>query len=439
MALTSPYRRFYLEPMRLKIGRGPAGRRGLLRDHADFRRLWVGDAISKLGSALVILTIPVLAATTLEASTWEIGLLAACASLPFLLIGLPVGAWADRVRRRPVLVAADLARAAVLAWVPVGAALGVLTIEQLFIVELLVGAGSVFFDVSKGAYLPTLIGRDRLVEGNGRLEANRTVAYLAGPAIGGQLLLWLGAPLTVIGTVGGYLWSAVWLGSIRTREPPPTNAGDRRLRREIGDGLRFVWSQPFMRATVLYTTSAVLFLGIRYAVEVLFLLRTVGLSAAGIGALFTVAGLGAVAGAILAARIAGRLGRTRTVLVSSLGIAAASLLIPVTGPGARLLCYAAGAALSAFAITVNNITTVSLRQLLCPDRLLGRMQATSRFLAWATLPLGGVAGGALGTALGLRATLWLTAAGLVLSPLILIRSPVMRARDLPEATPAARS
>jgi predicted MFS family arabinose efflux permease len=397
-----------------------AGHRGLLRDHADFRRLWVGDAISKLGSSLVLLAVPLLAATTLDASTWEVGLLTACASLPFLLIGLPVGAWADRIRRRPVLVAADLARAAILAWVPLGAALGVLTVEQLYIVELLVGAGTVFFDVSQGAYVPALIGRDRLVDGNGRLEANRTVAYLAGPTIGGQLVLWLGAPLTVAGTVLGYLWSALWLGSIRTKEPPPAASRDRHLWREIGDGLRFVWGQPFIRATALYGTVAVLFLGTRYAVEVLFLLRTVGVSAAGIGALLTVAGTGAVAGAVLAARIAGRLGRTRTVLASSLGIAAASLLIPVTGPGVRLSCFAAGAALSAFSITVNNVVVVSLRQAMCPDHLLGRMNASCRFLAWATLPLGGVAGGALGTVLGLRATLWLSAAGLVLAPLLLL-------------------
>lgn len=408
------------------------GHPGLLRTHADFRRLWLADAISKLGGSLVVLALPLLAATTLAASTWEVALLSSFATLPFLVIGLPVGAWVDRIRRRPVLIPADLSRAAVLAWVPVAAALGVLTVEQLYAVQLLVGVGTVCFDVSHGAYLPGLIGRSRLVEGRSRLEANRAIAYASGPAIGGQLVQWLGAPLTVLGTVLAFVWSARWLAVVRFREPPPRVTGDHHLLREIGDGLRFVWGQPFIRATALHATTAVLFLSTRYAVEVLFLLRTIGLQPAGIGALMTVAGLGAVAGAVLANRLARAFGRARTVLLSGLGLALAGLLVPLTGPGLGLLWFAAGAGLAAFSIIVTTVVGVSVRQLLCPDHLLGRMGATTRFLAWATLPLGGLVGGALGTALGLRATLWLTGVGLLLASLWLLLSPACRARDLPD-------
>lgn len=408
---------------------------GLIRSHTDFRRLWIGDGLSKIGSSVVVLAIPLLAATTLDASTWEIALLMTFGSLPFLLIGLPIGAWADRLRRRPILIAADLGRAALLAWIPIAAALGVLTIEQLYAVELLVGVGTAFFDVSLGAYLPTLIGRSRLVEGNGRLEANRSVAYTAGPTIGGQLVGWLGAPLAVAAAVVGYLWSAAWLASIRTREQPPPRLAQPNLLREIGDGLRFVLRQPFIRATTIHATFAVLFLGTRYAVEVLFLLRTVGLSPAVIGALVAVAGVAAVAGAVAANRIAGRLGRTRTVLLTGLAMGGFSLLIPLTTDGAGLLFFAVGAGMVSFAIIVNRVAGISLAQTLCPDHLLGRMNATTRFLAWATLPLGGVVGGALGTALGLRATLWVTAVGLLLSSLWLVLTPACRARDLPEAEP----
>lgn len=403
----------------------------LIRTHADFRRLWIGDGISKIGSSVTILAVPLLAASALEASTWQVALLTTFASLPFLLIGLPVGAWADRVRRRPVLVAADLTRAVALGWIPVAVVLDVLTVEQVYAVQLLVGVGTVLFDVCQGAYLPTLVGRQRLMEGNGLLEVNRTVAYSAGPTIGGQAVQWLGASLAVVGAVAGYLWSAAWIASIRTPEPPPPDAAGRHLVREIRDGLRFVLGKPFVRATTLFATTAVLCLATRYAIEVLFLLRTVGLSAGGIGVLMTVAGIGAVAGAVVANRIGRALGRVRAVLVSSVAMGVSSLLIPLTTAGSGLVLYGAGAGLVAFWITVNNVIAVSLRQTLCPDRLLGRMNATSRFLAWASLPAGGVAGGALGTALGLRATLWLTAVGLLLSSAWVLLSPACRARDLP--------
>lgn len=410
---------------------------GLIRAHADFRRLWIGDGVSKLGGSIVLLALPVLAATVLDASTWQVTLLSTFAGMPLLLIGLPVGAWADRMRRRPVLVVADLGRAAVLAWVPVAAVLGLLTVEQLYIVEILVGVGTVFFDVSQGAYLPALVGRTRLVDANSRLAANHTVAHSAGPTIGGQFVQWLGAPLAVAAAAVGYLWSAVWIASIRAPEPPPSTDRNRQLIREIRDGLRFVLGQPFIRATTAHATTAVLFLATRYAVDVLFLLRTVGLTPSGIGVLMTVSGLGAVTGAATATRIARTFGRTRTVLLCGLTMGLASLLIPITGRGAGLVCYALGAGTVSLSITVHNVTGVSLRQQLCPDSLLGRMNATSRFLAWATLPLGGLLGGALGTAFGLRTTMWLAAAGVLLSSLWLVLSPTCRARDYP-ATPSRR-
>jgi MFS family permease len=404
---------------------------GLISSHANFRNLWIGDGVSKLGSQVVVFVMPVLAATTMGASTWEVGLLTTFAGLPFLLIGLPVGAWSDRIRRRPLLVAADIGRAATLAWVPVGYVLGVLTVVQLYVVQLMVGVGTVFFDVSQGAYLPDLVGRSRLVEANGRLEANRTVAFTAGPTVGGQLIQWLGAPLALVTTVLSYLSSAAWLASIRTQERRLPASDQRNLSREMADGIRFVIRQPFIRATTLHATTAVLCLSTRYSVEVLFLLRTVGLTPRTIGLLMSLTGLGAVGGAVLASRIGQAVGRTRTVLLSGLGMGLFALLIPLTSDGIGLLAYVVGAGMVSFWITANNVIAVSLRQTLCPDDLLGRMNASTRLLAWATLPLGGIVGGALGTSLGLRPTIWLTSAGLLLSVLWLVFSPTCRARDLP--------
>lgn len=405
----------------------------LIRMHPDFRRLWIGDGISKVGSGTVTLAMPVLAATTLEATTWEVALLATFAGLPWLLIGLPVGAWVDRLRRRPLMIAADVARAAALSWVPVAALLGVLAVPQLYIVQIVVGAGTVLFDISAGAYLPSLVGRGpQLVAANGVLEANRSVAHAAGPATAGQLVQWFGAPLTLIGSVIGYLWSALWLAAIRTPEPAPARSAKPSLSREIREGLRFVWHQPLIRATTLHGSVAVLCLSTRYAIEVLFLLRDVGTSPGVIGALFAAAGVAAVMGALVASRIAHAIGRTRTLLVSGLAMGLGSLLIPLTGTGPRLAFYVAGAGMVAFWIVVNRVVSASLRQVLCPDRLLGRMNATATFLAWATLPLGGVVGGALGTAVGLRGALWCTSIGLLLSWLLLVFSPACRARDLPD-------
>lgn len=243
---------------------------------------------------------------------------------------------------------------------PVAAVLGLLTIEQLYIVELPVGIGTVLFDVSEGAYLPALVGRSRLVDANSRLAANRTVAYSAGPTIGGQVVQWLGAPLAVALSSFGFLWSAVWIAAIRTSERSPSTDHNRRLLREIRDGLRFVLGQPFIRATTFHATTAVLFLATRYAVDVLFLLRTVGLSPGGIGVLMTISGLGAVIGAATATRIARIVGRTGTVLVCSLAMGVSSLLIPITSRGAGLVCYALGAGTVSLSITVQNITAVSL-------------------------------------------------------------------------------
>ena len=398
---------------------------GLLTTHRGFRQLWIGDGLSKVGSQVAILAMPVLAATALDASTWEVALLATCGYLPQLLVGLPVGAWADRMRRRPVLIAADLGRAAALLTVPVAAWFGLLTLEQLYAVEFLVGVGTVVFDIFQASYVPGLVGRPNLVEANGRLELTRTVGFSAGPVLSGQLVQWAGPALATLGTAAGFLWSAAWVSSVRTPEAPP-EATEPHLAREIRDGLRFVMRQPFIRATTLFASAAVAFLATRYAVETLFLLRTVGLTPAWIGFVVTVAGFGAVGGAFAAALVARVLGGVRTVAVSSVTMGLASLLIPLTTAGLGLTFYAVGSGLVGFSIMVNNVVSVSLQQAVCPDDMLGRMNASSRFIAWAMLPFGGVIGGALGTAVGLRATMWITAAGLLGSSLVLVGSRALR-------------
>lgn len=403
-------------------------RSGLISRHGDFRRLWIGNAVSQVGTQVSMLAVPLLAVLTLHASTFQVGLLTAAENAAFLLIGLPAGAWVDRLRRRPVLIAGDLLRAALLASLPLAAALGVLTLGQLYAVVFAVGVCTVFFDIAYQSYLPSLVGREHLVEANGRLEANRGVAYAVGPTVAGYLVQALTAPFALLVDAASFAWSAWWNVAIQHREPPPA-AAHRSLRREITAGLRQVFGHPVLRATAGYGSCTVLFMALARAVEVVFLVRTVHLSPAGIGLLYSLSSLGAVAGALVGAPVGRRLGPSRTMLWSALVAHLFMLLIPLTGPGLRLAYYAVGVAVSSLCIVVFNIVSVSYRQTLCPDHLLGRMNATMRFMIWGALPVGGLIGGALGTALGLRATLWVSAFGGLLAVGWLVASPLSNTRE----------
>jgi MFS family permease len=404
-------------------------RPGLISRHGDFRRLWIGNAVSQVGTQISMLAVPLLAVLTLHASTFQVGALTAAENAAFLLIGLPAGAWVDRLRRRPVLIAGDVLRAALLASLPLAAALRVLTLAQLYTVVIAVGVGTVFFDVAYQSYLPSLVGREHLVEANGRLEANRSVAYAVGPTVAGYLVQAFTAPFALLVDAVSFAWSAWWIVAIRHREPLPVAPPHRSLRREIIAGLRQIFGHPVLRAIAVYGSWTVLFMALARAVEVVFLIRTVHLSPAGIGLLYSLSSLGAVAGALVGAPIGRRLGPSRAMLWSALVAHLFMLLIPLTGPGARLLCYAFGVAVSSLCIVVFNIVSVSYRQTLCPDHMLGRMNATMRFMIWGALPVGGLIGGALGTALGLRPTLWVSAFGGLLAVGWLVASPLWNARE----------
>jgi MFS family permease len=406
-------------------------KRGLILGHPDFRRLWLGETVSEFGTQISVLAMPLTAVATLHASTFQVALLTALQTAAFLLIGLPAGAWVDRMRRRPVLIGADIVRALLLASVPVAAVLHVLTLGQLYLVVFVTGLATVFFDVAYQSYLPLLVGREHLIEGNGRLEASHSVARTGGPTIAGYLVQAVTAPVALLADATSFLWSAAWIGRIRHREPVPARAARPALRQEIGAGLRVVLDHPVLRAIASYGATVVLFMSLERAIEVVFLLRTLRLSASGIGVLYSLSSIGSVLGAFAAAPLTRRVGQARMILLSALGANASMLLIPLSGRGAGLAFYAVGSGAASFCIVVSNIVSVSFRQALIPDHLLGRVNATMRFLLWGTLPVGGLIGGALGTAIGLRATLWVAAVGGVLSVLWLVASPLRRGRDLP--------
>src|ERR671931_2484054 len=252
-------------------------RRSLWRD-ADFMRLWTAESVSRRGSQVSLLALPLVAITVLHASTFEGGLLSTAEFAPFILVGLPAGVWVDRLRRRPVLIAGDLGRALALASIPVAYWLDVLSIGQLYAVGFVTGVLTVFFDVAYQSYLPSLVEPEQLIEGNAKLEISNSGASIAGPGLAGGLIQLVTAPLAVLADAISFLASAVFVGAIRRREPPPAGDQDRArarggMRREIAEGLRYVLGHRLLRWIAVTTASANLFSSMITAILVLYLVR----------------------------------------------------------------------------------------------------------------------------------------------------------------------
>ncbi|MBB4684985.1 MFS transporter [Amycolatopsis jiangsuensis] len=412
-------------------------RRDSLLFHADFRRLWAGDTASQLGTFVGATAIPLLAAVTLAATPFEMGLLTAAETVGFLLIGLPAGVWVDRLRKRPLMLAADLVRAVLLLSIPAAWWTGVLTMTQVLAVVLFTGFATVFFDVSYQAYLPALVGRRRLLEGNAKLQGVQSSAQIAGPSLAGVLVQFLGAASTIVVTGAGYLTSALCLWRIRTVEASGSRTGRERLLPQMVEGLRFVTADRPLRAIVACTATANLFGAAAQAVEVLFLTRRAGLAPAEVGVLLAVGGVGGIVAALCAGPVIRRLGQARSIWLVPVLVWPGNLLVPLAGPGWRLPLAGLGLAAAGFGVILYNVAQVSYRQAITPDRLLGRVNASVRFVVWGAMPLGGLLGGALGEGLGLTGALWVALAGELTGALWVICSPLRHMRNLPVAPDTA--
>lgn len=399
--------------------------------HRDFMLLWGGETVSQAGTQVSMLALPLVAVTALAVTPFQMGLLASAETLAFLLVGLPAGAWLDRTHRRPVMLIADVTRGVLLLSVPLAWWAGVLTFAQLTVVALLVGLATVFFDVAYQSYLPSLVGRAVLVEGNGKLESTRSLAQIGGPALGGGLVQLLGATTAVVVDSISYFVSALALGAIRRREPEPEPVEHPRLHSQIAEGLRFVLRHPLLRPITACTGTSNFFSGVTVAVEMIFMVRVLGLPAATIGLLLTAGGIGGVLGAVTTLWWTRRVGQARTIWLVGLLTFPAALLVPLAEPGWRISLIFVSGLFVGYGVVVYNVAQVSFRQAITPDRLLGRMNASVRFLVWGTLPLGGFVGGVLGEWIGIRETLWVAAAGETLALLWVIASPLRTMRDLP--------
>ena len=428
---------------------GASGQRrfgGLLR-RRSFRLLWTGETISQLGNAMALVGVPLVAVTVLHASTFAVGVLAAAAWLPWLVIGLPAGAWVDRWPARRVMIVCDVISAALYASVPIAAWAGVLTTGLLVAVQLAGGAASVLFMTAYQVYLPSIVAPAELIEGNTKMQGSASAAAFAGPSLAGLVAQLLGAVTALLCNAVSFLVSAACLLGSRARPSHPA-AGARlaaarpaaarptTLRREIADGLMFVLRDPFLRQLSTFWAAANLALTGYAALLVVFLVRVIGLTPGSVGLLTAIPGIGGILGALITGRITARYGTARGLLLSTLLTVPFCLLIPLTGPGPRLAFYVAGSLVACTGIAVGNIVIAAFRQSYSPPGMCGRVTATMRFLIFGTSPLGALLGGSLGTWLGVRPALWVLLGAVALSGTLLLTPSLRGRRNLPDRPPA---
>jgi predicted MFS family arabinose efflux permease len=412
---------------------GQRRRAGGLLWQRNFRLLWTGETISGTGSSMAVIGVPLLAVAVLHASTLAVSALTAAAYLPWLLVGLPAGAWVDRMAPRPLMVGCDVISAVAFASLPVAAWLGVLTMAQVLLVAMLAGAASVFFSTAYTVYLPDLVAAGDLMEGNAKLQGSVSVSSICGRSLAGLAAQALGYATALLFNAGSFLVSAACLLSIRAAGPPQEPAPRSTIRAEISAGTRLIWQDPLLRLTVLFATMVNLAYAGTTALNVLFLYRVVGFSPAAVGLLMTGTGAGGIVGALGARRLAERIGTARTLLASTLGAGLFGLLIPLTAAGPRAALFVVGSAVVGAGITGGNIVLASFRQAYVPPRLLGRVTATQRFVGYGVIPLGSLAAGALGTALGVRDALWICYVYFAACGLLSLMPAIQANRDLPTA------
>ncbi len=414
-------------------------RLGGLWRHPDFLKLWAGQTISLFGSLITRFALPLIAALALEATPFQVALLAAAEVAPALLFGLVAGVWVDRLRRRPILIAADVGRALLLATVPLAAWLGVLGIGQLYVVALLTSLLSLFFEVAYRAYLPSLVRREQLIEGNSKLEASGSVAEVAGLGLAGALVQGLTAPFALVVDAATFVVSALSLWSIRAGERTPAGGGEGpgvpgaepgNAWREIRQGLAVIRGDRTLRAVTAATGTEQLFIHIFVATLTLFLVRELRLPPVVLGALFAIGGVSAFFGATLAEPVARRWGVGRALLGGFLVYRLMTLLIPLAGgPPPLAIGLLALSQCGDAANTIHGISRVSLLQAIVPERLQGRVNATIRTAEQAAMLIGLLIGGALGERIGLRPTLLVGALGALPAGLWLFFSPLRTLRD----------
>ncbi|WP_410637016.1 MFS transporter [Amycolatopsis sp. lyj-346] len=394
----------------------------------DFRLLWAGETTSMLGSMVATTALPLVAVLTLQASTFQVALLNAAAWLPWLLIGLPAGAWVDRLAKRPVMLACNTVSMAVFASVPVVAAFGALTMPYLLAAALLGGIAKVFFTLAYRAYLPALVGEHELLEGNAKLHGSESATQVAGPGLAGLLAQAFGPVSGVLADAVSFGVSVLCVRAIRVREtvvtPPRTP-----LRSQIAEGLRFVLADRYLRTLMTFGAVSNIALAGYSAIQIVFLSRTLGAAPGLVGLVLALAAVGGVLGAALAGRLGARFGTARAFLLCEVFAAPMLLLGPLSGPGWGLVLFVLAVFGVCAGVVASNVLTTTFRQQYCPPELFSRINSSTAIVNYGTIPLAGVLSGVLGEVIGVRQTLWVLAGVLVAALAMLV--PLAKLRDFP--------
>jgi MFS family permease len=454
----------------------PTTRRSLFR-HPNYARLWTAATVSLFGTSISQVAIPFIAAVVLNASAGQVGLLTTIEFLPFLLFTLPAGVWVDRFPKKRILVIGDLGRAVMLASIPIAYAIGALTIWQLYVVGFVNGLMTVFFDVADQSYLPTILERDELVEGNSKLQISQSSAQILGQPFAGGIIGLLTAPVAVVIDAVSYVASAGLILSIRERardaaatirgpdpvattfsavvaggDPPLIQVAARDderdpqvgagaldapggMRAQIMDGLHYILRHEYLGNIAATTATSNLFTNIGFAIFPVYAYKVLFLSPAEVGTIGGLGGAGVLVGALIANRIQARLGIGRTIVLFAAIGGPINLLVPLATPEVAFWFLSASFFLVSLDNVVYNVAQVSLRQAITPKHFLGRMNATMRFLVWGTIPIGSLIGAALSEVVGVRTTVWISALLSFLAFLPVLFSSVRHVQTIPTDEP----
>jgi MFS family permease len=402
----------------------------ILRER-DFRRFWLGETVSLVGDQITLIALPLVAVLELDASASQMGLLTAAALVPNLLFSLHAGAWIDRRgKRRQLMIATTLGRAVLLASIPLAYVLGVLSLAQLYVASFLVGTLSVLFFVAYSTLFVSLVPRSRYLEANSLLHGSRALSFVAGPSVGGLLVQALSAPGALVADAVSFLASAFSLNSISPAEPPTEEP----QRGHVKAGIRYIRNSPIVRASLLATATINFFNFIFWALFILYATRVLEVRPSLLGLVLGAASIGGVIGSLIAGRLSRTIGVGPAFAVGCVVFPAPLVLVPLAG-GAHWRIVAllfAAEFLSGLGVMVLDITAASIKAALVPDRLRARVSGAYMVVNYGVRPIGSLAGGALGTWIGLRPTLWIASVGAIAGVLWLLPSPLLRLRELPE-------
>ena len=417
--------------MRFRLG-------GLWR-HPDFMKLWLGGTVSRFGSQITFLALPLTAVIVLDATPIQMGILAAAGAVPSLVFGLGAGVWIDQRKKRPIMIATDYGRAILLLAVPVGAFSNVLRIEYLYAIALAMGLLNMFFNIANRSMLPSLVARNELLEANSKLVVGNSASEVAGPGIGGILVQMLTAPVALLVDALSFVASALAVQSIRAPEPEPEDSSSGRvIVREALQGLALIWRSRVLLPIAGVVGAFAIFNAMFEAVWLLYVNKALGLEPFTFGIMFSMGGVGLLLGALAADRFIGRVGVGRAIVIGVVIVGLSDLATPLVGGPATTIIVVLTAASFLFSVgaTISGVALVSLRQAVTPIPLQGRMNGAMNSLEVGLVPIGALIGGVLGQTIGMREILFLAAAGEIAAVLWVLFSPVWSQRDLPEPSDA---